>query len=594
MLENENPRYQEFVNNLPPYLAAFAEPQMYDQYTPENQAVWRYIMRQLTHYFKDHAPKAYFEGLKRAAIPINRIPKIEEMIDGLQEIGWGAICVNGFIPPAAFMEYNANKVLPISADMRSLVHLLYTPAPDIVHEAAGHAPIVADSEYTDFLQKVGEYGSKALSNKYDKKVYEAIRKLSIVKEYPLSTDEEIKDAQDQLNSAITERKKHPMSEAALVSRFHWWTVEYGLLKTDDKMQMYGAGLLSSLGESFNCLDEKVKKIKLNIDCLKTDYDITREQPQLFYVESSKDLFPVLEDLANTMAFRIGGAQSLEKAIECETFSTAVYSSGIQVSGVFTTLIKDSKGREVYLGTTGPTSLSYKNKELVGHDSSYHAHGFSSPVGKLKGSDKPLRELSYVELEKFGISKGKPSTLIFESGVKVEGLLNDIMSRNGQTILMSFIDCTVTGPSGESLFEPAWGTYDMAVGDSIESVFGGPADKKNYNFINQKSDFATPSIQYNEDENKVFEIYTALRDMRETDTYNFDEIHQLYKSAESLAPKNWLLKLEMVELLKKNGDEDSDLEKEITTSLLSLKKESEEFKHLIDLGLKLASAQDFHE
>ena len=206
------------------------------------------------------------------------------------------------------MEYNAHKMLPISSDMRSLKHLLYTPAPDIVHEAAGHAPIVVDPEYTDFLQKVGEYGAKALSNRYDKKVYGAMRKLSIVKEYPRSTEQEIQEAQRELDEAIVEQGRHPQSEANLVSRLHWWTVEYGLLKRPEGMYIYGAGLLSSLGEVRNCLSDRVKKIKLSIDCVETDYDITTEQPQLFYVESSKDLFPVLEELADRMAFRMGGGR----------------------------------------------------------------------------------------------------------------------------------------------------------------------------------------------------------------------------------------------------------------------------------------------
>ena len=102
VLEQEDQRYQDYVSGLPPYLAAFAEPQHYGRYTPENQAVWRFIMRQLISFFKTKTPDIYERGLQRAAIPVERIPRIEEIIDSLQEIGWGAICVNGFIPPAAF------------------------------------------------------------------------------------------------------------------------------------------------------------------------------------------------------------------------------------------------------------------------------------------------------------------------------------------------------------------------------------------------------------------------------------------------------------------------------------------------------------
>ena len=596
MFEQESIIYRDYIAGLPPYLAAFAEPQCYDRYTPENQAVWRFIMRQLTHFLKTRAPEAYEQGLKRSAIGVESIPRIEEMVDSLREIGWGAICVNGFIPPAAFMEYNANKILPISADMRTLKHLLYTPAPDIVHEAAGHAPIVADPEYTDFLQKVGEYGAKALSNKYDQRVYENIRKLSIVKEYPRSTEEEIRQATEGLEQAITERAKYPKSEASMMSRFHWWTVEYGLLKRpEDRMRIYGAGLLSSLGEGCNCLvNDKVEKIKLSIDCVEVDYDITTPQPQLFYVESSKDLFPVLEELADRMAFRVGGTESLERAIECECMATVVYNTGIQMSGVWNKCLKDEKGQAFYIGTKGPTSLSYQDVELEGHGESYHSHGFSSPVGRLRGHTHSLAEMDYQQLESIGIVKGQKCRLEFVSGVIVEGVLQEIMSRNGLTILMSFVACQVRGPQGEVLFQPEWGVYDMAVGDSLPSVRGGPADKRNYDFINQKSDYQNLNIDYTEKERKIFELYRSIRKIRERqEKYcELDELQRLYCSIKELAPDNWLLFSELAEILKRDesvhpGEQKfCELEQALMDDLKGLQKGNREEGHLIRLGLDL--------
>src|SRR2546430_11571880 len=90
-------------------------------------------------------------GVQTCALPISgisfeRIPRIEEMNDILGKIGWGAVAVDGFIPPAAFMEFQAYKVLVIACDMRQIHHIEYTPAPDIVHEAAGHAPIIVDRD----------------------------------------------------------------------------------------------------------------------------------------------------------------------------------------------------------------------------------------------------------------------------------------------------------------------------------------------------------------------------------------------------------------------------------------------------------------
>ena len=69
----------------------------------------------------------------------------------LKEIGWAAVAVDGFIPPNAFMEFQAYKVLVIASDIRQLENIEYTPAPDIIHEAAGHAPIIANPDYAEYL-----------------------------------------------------------------------------------------------------------------------------------------------------------------------------------------------------------------------------------------------------------------------------------------------------------------------------------------------------------------------------------------------------------------------------------------------------------
>jgi len=113
------------------------------------------------------------------------------MNDILARIGWAAVTVDGFIPPAAFMEFQAYKVLVIAANVRQIHHIEYTPAPDILHEAAGHAPIIADEEYANYLQHVGAVGAKAMSSRKDFELYEAIRHLSILKEAPHSDPKEI-------------------------------------------------------------------------------------------------------------------------------------------------------------------------------------------------------------------------------------------------------------------------------------------------------------------------------------------------------------------------------------------------------------------
>src|SRR4051812_8406421 len=369
------------VRSLPKHLLQFAVDQRYDEYTSVDHAVWRFIMRQNMFFLREYAHKVYFQGLLDTGISFERIPRIEEMNDILGWIDWGAVAVDGFIPPAAFMEFQAYKVLVIACDMRQIHHIEYTPAPDIVHEAAGHAPIIVDREYSNYLQRFGEVGAKAMQSRRDFELYQAIRHLSILKELPNSDPKEVEEATRE----VERRQKNlgEPSEMALLSRLHWWTVEYGLIGTLDKPKIYGAGLLSSIGESVSCLEANVKKIPYSIEAANTPFDITTKQPQLFVCRDFQHLSSVLEEFAGKMAYRVGGLEGINKAIECKNTATCEYSSGLQVSGVFSEVITDSEKNPIYLRTTGPSALAFNDKELPTHSRDYHKEGFGSPIGNWK-------------------------------------------------------------------------------------------------------------------------------------------------------------------------------------------------------------------
>ncbi len=132
------------IERLPKHLKQFIKPQNYDEYTPINQAVWRYVMRKNVDYLSKVAHESYTEGLRKTGISIESIPSMYGMNRILKEIGWAAVAVDGFIPPNAFMEFQAYNVLVIASDIRQLENIEYTPAPDIIHEGAGHAPIIAN------------------------------------------------------------------------------------------------------------------------------------------------------------------------------------------------------------------------------------------------------------------------------------------------------------------------------------------------------------------------------------------------------------------------------------------------------------------
>src|SRR5690554_862312 len=239
------------LERLPTHLKQYIVPQHYERYTHVDQATWRYVMRQNYSYLKDVAHYPYIPGLRQAGLSVERIPHLQAMNDSLKKIGWGAATVDGFIPPSAFMEFQANRVLVIAADIRQPEHIEYTPAPDIIHESSGHAPIIGEPEYAAYLQYFGEIGSKAMFSARDFELYEAIRKLSILKEDTAATPHAIAQAEEALQR-IQDDMGEP-SEMALLSRLHWWTVEYGLIGTPSNPKIYGAGLLSSIGESVTCM-----------------------------------------------------------------------------------------------------------------------------------------------------------------------------------------------------------------------------------------------------------------------------------------------------------------------------------------------------
>jgi phenylalanine-4-hydroxylase len=556
------------VAALPKHLLQFAVDQRYDEYTPVDHAVWRFIMRQNTFFLKEYAHKVYFQGLLDTGISFERIPRIDEMNEILGRIGWGAVAVDGFIPPAAFMEFQAYKVLVIACDMRQIHHIEYTPAPDIVHEAAGHAPIIVDREYSNYLQRFGEVGAKAMQTKKDFELYEAIRHLSILKELPNSDPKDVEKA----TKLVEERQQNlgEPSEMALLSRLHWWTVEYGLIGTLENPKIYGAGLLSSIGESVSCLEPHVKKLWYSVDAAQQPFDITTKQPQLFVCRDFQHLSDVLEEFASKMAYRVGGLEGLNKAIECARPATAEYSSGLQVTGVLTEVIKDDKEQPIYLRTTGPTALAFNYKQLEGQGKDRHAEGFGAPIGRWK--ETALREGSDAKLE-------------FESGVVVNGKVERLVRYNDKLLLVTFSNCTAK-LGDRVLFEPAWGEYDMAVGEKITSVFNGAADKDAYLEVALVPKERTIKAPSDAKRKKLENLYQQVRDIRDRKV-GYERLGEIWETQQAEHADDWLLSMEIFEILDDAGEQ-NELKQKIVTFLNEKKLIDKDKATLIEWGFRLVT------
>ncbi|MCI0573208.1 MAG: aromatic amino acid hydroxylase [Myxococcaceae bacterium] len=511
------------IARLPAHLRRYVVSQDYEAYTPRDHAVWRHVLRQLKAHLSDKAHPVYLEGLEATGIGAERIPSLDEMNEKLAKLGWACVGVRGFIPPAVFTELQAMGVLAIAADIRTHEHIQYTPAPDIIHESAGHAPIIASARYAEYLKRCGLVGFKAIATVEDQAVFEAIRNLSIVKEDPTATEEEVAHAQARLDAANKSRRY--VSENTRASRLYWWTAEYGLIGSVDSPRIYGAGLLSSIGEAKHCLTDAVKKVPLSIVCADTEYDITRMQPQLFVARDFEHLFEVLEQFESTLAFKRGGDEGLSKALEARTVNHLVLADGREVTGRVVELLPAAR--------PVATGLSAALVRLEGPV-------MQSRAGK--GGGKPWNGPALVAFGEGALPERGPFRLQLASGLTLEGFAvggGEVLALKGQL-------------EGRELSLPA--VAQLFLGTGLPSVAGGPADPAAWDrWFGELDAFSAGDGEEQARVKKAHALQPALatlyrevRAMREGGKTQADRLEQLARAATDFKD-DWLLRTEVEEL-----------------------------------------------
>ena len=569
------------VAALPPHLKKFIVNQHYELYTPADHALWRYVMRQNYSYLKDAAYYPYIPGLRMAGLTIEKIPSLQEMNDALGEIGWGAVTVDGFIPPAAFMEFQARRVLVIAADIRKLEHIEYTSAPDIIHESAGHAPIISDTRYNQYLSYLGHIGTKALFSSRDYELYEAIRQLSILKELPDASEKEVNDAEEKV--LFLQKNMGEPSEMALLSRLQWWSVEYGLIGPTENPKIYGAGLLSSIGESSWCMRPEVKKLPYTIDAINYSYDITQPQPQLFVTPTFENLIDVLKQFEDQMAWRKGGPGSIQKAIASRNICTAVLDSGVQLTGVFSELKTDSAGNILIFGTSGPSAVCTNDKVVEHLGPSTLPNGFITMIGKFKGQTDLPYLITADRLTSMGLIVGKNCRIEMEHGAVIEGTFSSAFYEDGRLLLLNFNQSKISHRDG--IFETRqFEFFTLAPATSVVSVFNGVADKTIFEEDLYVSRERTRKVNYSAHDLQYCEIFSQIREIRE----NKKELRNLELVLNNLDknfPKDWLCTLEIAELLHENA-EMKNLNHRVRERLSLLSNSNQELTKLIKDGLSI--------
>lgn len=535
----------EIFDKLPKHLVGLVIEKPHYDYTPQDNAVWRYLMMQNVNYLSKHAHESYLKGLVKTRISFEQIPDMYGMNPILNEIGWAVVVVDGYLPLSIFMEFLAHNVLATTAKIRRVDQLENTMVPDIIHDAAILSLISVNKEYAAYLKILGEIGSRAFSSAKDYQIHEAMKQLFILKDDPKSPASEIKKAEKvlkQIENGIGE-----FSEMSLVRNLYYWTVKNGLTGDIKKPKIYGAGLLSFLTESKNCLSERVKKLPYTIEAAKYNFDYNI-QSQLFVTPDFKYMTSVAKEFAQSLSRNKGGLEGVEKAINSDSPATVVLSSGVQISGKFTEVISH-KDQAAYIKTSGPTALSYDDHQLSGHGKHIHRNGFGTPAGKLKGVTGSLEFFSHNELLLNGFNEGGETELEFESGVKLTGILENVLRKSGKIILITFSNCQVTY-KGTTLFQPDWGVYNMAVGESVISAFSGVADPDNYRFRVLQPGWETPKIKSSDKSNKLHQLYRNVRTIRQSNK-DFNQLSAIWETLKKNHPDDWLLAHEILELTSGN-------------------------------------------
>ena len=234
--------------------------QNYDGYTEENQETWTILYDQQMEYLSEWASRTYLDGARAINLVRDHIPHLQgtESVNHFlkQLTGWQSRAVPGYLPAKAFFGCLANRDFPTTITIRPKKSIDYLPEPDIFHDIFGHVPLHADPVFADFLQT---YGQAALAT-----------------DDPFHVDR--------------------------LARLFWFTVEFGLVREEGQVKLYGSGLISSPGESKHALNSsEVDRRPFNLDeVCDTSFEIDHYQPILFVLDS----FEQLRDAMNDYSARI--------------------------------------------------------------------------------------------------------------------------------------------------------------------------------------------------------------------------------------------------------------------------------------------------
>lgn len=230
--------------------------QDYAGYKAEDHQVWQLLFDRQMAVLPDLASKAYLEGIKAIGFSREYIPNFEETNKHLMGItGWSIEVVSGLIPNKEFFELLLTKRFPASTWLRKLAQLDYLEEPDMFHDTFGHIPMLTNHDFCSFLNGLSKIALRFLDSELG---------------------------------------------VEMIARLYWYTVEFGLIQDPEGLKIYGAGIISSSGESIYSLSDKPKRVAFDVQTIiHTPYIKDKFQEKYFVITSYKELYeslPILESI----------------------------------------------------------------------------------------------------------------------------------------------------------------------------------------------------------------------------------------------------------------------------------------------------------
>lgn len=226
--------------------------QEYDKYTAEDLAVWKILFDRQIKIFPEVASIEYLNGIRDIGFRNDKIPDFREVNDILKETsGWEIVVVPGIIAEPEFFKLLSTNKFPATTWLRKMSEIDYLPEPDMFHDVFGHMPLLTNKLFCDFFQALGTLGMKYGSNE-----------------------------------KIT----------SMLGRLYWFTVEFGLINNGGK-KIYGAGILSSHGETKFSLSDKPEHIPFDAELImNTAFENDKIQEKYFVIDSFQQLYDSIKTI----------------------------------------------------------------------------------------------------------------------------------------------------------------------------------------------------------------------------------------------------------------------------------------------------------